>query len=84
MASLGSDERWRQLQRLRRASGSLQPWFEALARGALAPEQDLLAALVGRVDRCGAERLIQLWGARSEVLLAALQQELPTASAAGR
>ena len=84
LASLGSDERWRQLQRLRRASGSLQPWFEALARGELAPEQDLLAALVGRVDRCGAERLIELCGARSELLLAALQQELPTARAAGR
>jgi len=84
LAALGSDERWQHLQRLRRGSGSLQPWFEALARGELAPEPDLLAALVGRVDRFGAEHLIQLCGARPEALLAALQQELPTATPAGR
>jgi sirohydrochlorin ferrochelatase len=84
LAALGSEERWQQLQRLRRGVGSLQPWFQALALGQLAPELDLLAALVGRVDRSGAERLIQLCGARPEALLAALQQELPTATAAGR
>ena len=84
LAALGSDERWQQLQRLRRGSGSLQPWFEVLARGEFPPEPDLLAALVGRVDRSGAERLIQCSAARPEALLAALQQELSAATAAGR
>jgi hypothetical protein len=84
LAALGSDQRWQQLQRLRRGGGSLQPWFAALVRGDLALEPDLLAALVGRVDCGGAECLIQRCAATPALLLEALQQELPTATAAGR
>jgi len=60
LAAPGSEERWRQLQRLRRdaAPAALEPWIAALASGALPAQADLLAALWARLDRAALHRLL--------------------------
>jgi hypothetical protein len=58
LAEAGSAERWQQLQRLRRGRLPVEPLLDALASGALALQSDLLAALIGRLDRTGVERLL--------------------------
>ena len=58
LAAAGSEQRWRQLQRLRRDGGALQPWIDGLVAGLIAPEADLLAALWGRLDRKAVEQLL--------------------------
>jgi hypothetical protein len=63
LADPGSEERWRQLQHLRRGSAGggtadLTPWIAALASGALPAQADLLAALWARLDRSALRRLL--------------------------
>lgn len=82
LAELGSDQRWWQLQQLRRGAESAQPWLQALADGALAPEPDWLAALLGQLEAAQVEQLLSLLAQQSEPLLAALRQELPAAAPA--
>ena len=82
---IGSLERWQRLQELGRSASDLSPWLAGLATGTLAPELDLLVALVGRVDQEGAERLLVLaadFGLPQ--LLQALEQALPALTAATR
>ncbi len=58
----GSAERWAWLQRLRRG-GAPQPgpWLEAIAAGLVAPQPDLVAALLERFDAAAASRLLLIW-----------------------
>ena len=60
LADVGSNERWQQLQALRRQTLPIAPWLGALESGALPLEADLVAALATRVDRPGAERLLAI------------------------
>lgn len=63
----GSSERWAWLQRLRRGPAvQAAPWLDALEAGVVAPEPDLIAALLERLDPGGATRLLQLWLAMPE------------------
>jgi len=81
----GSLERWQLLQELGRSTSDLGPWLAGLASGSLAPELDLLVTLAGRVDRGGAELLLDLatdFGLPR--LLLALEQALPALPAASR
>jgi hypothetical protein len=58
----GSSERWPWLQRLRRQDNpDLTLWLEALERGELGAESDLLAVLAERLDTTGSERLLAWW-----------------------
>ncbi len=66
LADVGSNERWQQLQALRRQTLPIGPWIAALESGALPLEADLLAALATRVDRPGAERLLAMAVAAGE------------------
>ncbi|MEY3928642.1 MAG: hypothetical protein RLZZ516_352 [Cyanobacteriota bacterium] len=50
LAAPGSEQRWQQLQRLRRGVQPLQPWIEALGAGLIPADADLLAALWGHLD----------------------------------
>ena len=78
LAAVGSEQRWGQLQRLRRGGVPLDPWVAGLQAGALAPEPDLLAALWGQLDRPSVERLLNAAvAADPEPWLAAGLQELP-------
>lgn len=54
----GSDQRWRQLQGIRRGHTPLEPWIEALAAGVVGPAADLLAALWARLDGAAVTRLL--------------------------
>ena len=58
LAVAGSDQRWRQLQHLRREGVALEPWIDALVSGSMRPDVDLLAALWGRLERDAVERLL--------------------------
>ena len=80
LAEPGSEERWRQLQRLRRGGdGPLQPWIDALAGGALPVTTDLLAALWARLDRDALTRLLgSVAAAEAGPWLMAGQLELPS------
>lgn len=60
LADVGSNERWQQLQALRRQTLPIDPWIAALESGALPLDADLVAALATRVDRPGAERLLAM------------------------
>ena len=60
LADVGSNERWQQLQALRRQTLPIDPWLRALESGALPLEADLVVALATRVDRPGAERLLAM------------------------
>ena len=66
LADVGSNERWHQLQGLRRQILPIDPWLGALESGALPLEVDLVAALATRVDRPGAERLLAMGVAAGE------------------
>jgi sirohydrochlorin ferrochelatase len=58
----GSPERWAWLQQLRRGPAPLlDPWLAAFAAGAVAPEPDLIAALLERLDADAATRLLLHW-----------------------
>ena len=82
LASPGSEQRWQQLQRLRRGAQSQQAWIDALSTGAMAPEADLLAALWAHLDgealRC---LLASPAGALAEPWLTAGRLELPALAA---
>lgn len=81
LAEPGSEERWHQLQRLRRGGG-LEPWIAALASGALPPAPDLLASLWGRLDAAAVARLLGSAAAADPApWLTAAQLELPLMAA---
>ena len=48
LAEPGSEQRWRQLQGLRRGHSPHEPWIEALIGGLIPVDADLLAALWAR------------------------------------
>ena len=78
LAPPGSQERWWQLQGLRRGSIASEPLLEALEAGEQSADEDLLAALIGLLDRKGVERLLAAVAAPAErPLLAAGWRELP-------
>lgn len=58
LAEPGSERRWQQLQQLRRGLMDADAWLQALADGSLAPEPDLLAALIPGLDRSRVEALL--------------------------
>jgi hypothetical protein len=78
LAEVGSAERWRQLQQLRRGLLPAEALVAALASGDLAAEPDLLAALWGRLDRPAVRRLLSSpLGRDPAALLEAARLELP-------
>lgn len=78
LAEPGSEQRWQQLQRLRRGAQPLQPWIDALCAGLLAPEADLLAALWIHLDAVALQRLLASpAGAPAQPWLTAGRLELP-------
>lgn len=78
LADPGSQERWQQLQRLRRGVQPLQPWIDALCSGELEPAADLLAALWARLDRVALRCLLASpAAAQVEPWLMAGRLELP-------
>ena len=54
----GSELRWQQLQQVRRGLGDADAWTQALVDGSLAPEPDLLAALIPALARVRVEGLL--------------------------
>ena len=58
LAEPGSEQRWRQLQGLRRGHSPHEPWIEALIGGLIPVDADLLAALWARLDRLAVDRLL--------------------------
>ncbi len=58
LAAAGSEQRWSQLQRLRRGAVELEPWIAGLVAGLIPPDADLLAALWGRLDQHAVGRLL--------------------------
>ena len=82
LAEPGSEQRWRQLQRIRRGHTPLEPWTAALAGGVIPPEADLLAALWARLDQAAVARLLASGAAADPApWLMAGQLELPTLAA---
>ncbi len=78
MAPPGTEERWRQLQGLRRGRVDPGPWLAGLESGELPALQDLLEALLGVLDRGGVERLLANPRAlEGPALLEAGRRELP-------
>lgn len=58
----GAPERWAWLQQLRRQPRlEIEPWLQALERGALAGEADLVTVLVERASGAQAGRLLAWW-----------------------
>jgi hypothetical protein len=58
----GSPERWPWLQRLRRQPDlPLEPWLQAVERGTLLPQPDLLAVLADHLDGAAMGRLLRWW-----------------------
>ena len=58
LAAAGSEQRWSQLQRLRRGAGDLDRWIAGLAAGQIPPDADLLAALWARLAPQAVARLL--------------------------
>lgn len=58
LVAAGSEQRWSQLQSLRRGAGELDPWIAGLAAGQIPPDADLLAALWARLDQQAVARLL--------------------------
>ena len=83
LAAPGSEQRWSQLQRLRRTANlPLEPWIAALAQGALPVASDLLAALWARLDGAAVHTLLASAAAADAApWLAAGQLELPALAA---
>ena len=82
LAEAGSEQRWRQLQRIRRGSTPLAPWITALAGGQIPAEADLLAALWPRLDRQAVAHLLTSVAADDPApWLTAGQLELPPLAA---
>jgi len=78
LADPGSEQRWQQLQQLRRGPGPVDGLLAALHAGDLAPAPDLLAALVVQLDRAGVETLLAgPVGQNPELLLAAALADWP-------
>ena len=76
-----STDRWQQLQLLRRGRTPVQPWLEQLEQleqGGSPASIDLLAALMGQLDRPGVEQLLRgPVGRDAAALLEAARRELP-------
>jgi hypothetical protein len=78
LAPPGSEERWWQLQGLRRGRVDPGPFLAGLERGELPAHQDLLEALLGVLNRAGVERLLANPRALAgPTLLEAGRRELP-------
>ncbi len=71
-----STDRWQQLQLLRRGRMPVQPWLDQLEQGPVTA--DVLAALIGQLDRAGVDRLLRgPVGSKPAELLEAARRELP-------
>jgi hypothetical protein len=78
LAPAGSEQRWAQLGRLRRAGVVPDGWIHALAVGAMSPDADLLAALWARLGRADVDLLLSSGAAADpQPWLAAGLIELP-------
>ena len=73
-----STDRWQQLQLLRRGRTPVQPWLLQLEQPGSPASIDVLAALIGQLDRAGVERLLRGPVGRDVAsLLEAARRELP-------
>ncbi|MBM5803470.1 MAG: hypothetical protein FJ078_05045 [Cyanobacteria bacterium K_DeepCast_35m_m2_155] len=82
LADPGSEQRWRQLQQIRRGLGPRDGLLAALSAGDLEPAPDLLAALVAQLDRAQVETLLAgPVGQDPELLLAAALADWPALAA---
>ncbi|MEN9387717.1 MAG: hypothetical protein RLZZ255_693, partial [Cyanobacteriota bacterium] len=73
-----STDRWQQLQLLRRGRLPVQPWLQQLEQEASPACIDVLAALIGQLDRAGVEQLLAgPVGRDAATLLEAARRELP-------
>ena len=73
-----SPDRWQQLQLLRRGRTPVQPWLLQLEQPGSPASIDVLAALIGQLDRAGVEQLLSgPVGRDAATLLEAARRELP-------
>ena len=73
-----STDRWQQLQLLRCGRTPVQPWLQQLEQGGSPASIDVLAALIGQLDRAGVEQLLRgPVGRDATALLEAARRELP-------
>ena len=73
-----STDRWQQLQLLRRGRTPVQPWLLQLEQPGSSAWIDVLAALIGQLDRAGVEQLLRgPVGRDAATLLRAARRELP-------
>jgi len=73
-----STDRWQQLQLLRRGRTPVQPWLLQLEQPGSSASIDVLAALIGQLDRAGVEQLLRgPVGRDAATLLEAARRELP-------
>jgi sirohydrochlorin ferrochelatase len=79
LSELGSEQRWQQLQQLRRGLQAPDAWLQALLDGALEAEPDLLAALIPVISAPWLERLLaSALGRDPDIWLQAALPEWPT------
>lgn len=82
LAEPGSEQRWRQLQRIRRGQTPVEPWVDALIAGRISPAADLLAALWAWLEPAAVARLLASAAAADPApWLTAAQLELPLLAA---
>jgi hypothetical protein len=73
-----STDRWQQLQLLRRGRAPVQPWLQQLERFGSPASIEVLAALIGQLDRAGVEQLLSgPVGRDAATLREAARRELP-------
>ena len=73
-----STDRWQQLQLLRRGRLPVQPWLQQLEQEDGPASSDVLAALIGQLDRAGVEQLLSGPAGRDATsLLEAARLEFP-------
>jgi sirohydrochlorin ferrochelatase len=78
-----STDRWQHLQLLRRGRLPAQPWLEQIEQGEICATADVLAALLGQLNRAGVERLLRgPVGRDPAALLEAARRELPSMASA--
>ncbi|MBW0174466.1 MAG: hypothetical protein KXJ48_08615, partial [Vulcanococcus sp.] len=73
-----STDRWQQLQLLRRGRTPVQPWLQQFEQSGSPSSIEVLAALIGQLDRAGVEQLLNgPVGRDATTLLEAARRELP-------
>ena len=73
-----STDRWQQLQLLRRGRTPVQPWLQQLEQAGSPASIEVLAALIGQLDRAGVDQLLSgPVGRDAATLLEAARLELP-------